>query len=191
MARLLILGGNRHLDNGSVRYRGVYRNGPDYQSKYGPESPINRAFARYCEDGGQSLVLSNINFARELVSLYGALKPAQIFDLVEAVSPDKSPEFPGTYLGCDIACGGVGQSMLSWDMDFHNWTRQEALANEPLIRLVEDHFRPKLNRYGLFENIELARFCLGSLTSINRVFPAYFWSKGDNYEVTALYLIDV
>jgi len=68
--RLLILGSSRLAESEAEPYLGTYRYHPDYQTEFGPDHVVNQAFGRFCEQGGESLVLSDIDLARHVVTVY-------------------------------------------------------------------------------------------------------------------------
>lgn len=192
MARLLILGCNRSPEAGTSPYRGTYRSHPNYQSHLDPDHEVNRVFGEFCAAGGESLVVSDIQLARKVVMLYGRLQPAEMFDVVEAVTMGEKPRFSGQLLGYDISQGGVGHSMLSWGLELSRYDSQIKGTSQwvlPIIRLSETHFRPKLNENGLFSDCQLAEFCLACLTALNHAVPSLFASEMGRYSVVALYEI--
>jgi hypothetical protein len=189
MTRLLILGSNQLGQAGSNSYRGTYRGSPDYQTQYAPTHPANLAFARFCELGGQTLVLRDLSFALKLVAIYRSLTPPQDFDIVEVVHPDEAPEFSADLLGYDVSSGGTGCSMLCWGLDFSRHLSNTTSGINPLIRLIEEAFRPRLNSNGLFNNPRDAQYCLDCMLAINRLVPSFFESDLERYIVSGLYLV--
>jgi hypothetical protein len=139
--------------------------------------------------GGQSLVLSDIVFARRLVGLYRDLIPPQEFDLIEAVAVGEAPQFSDDLLGYEISKCGVGCSMLCWGLELTRYSSGADSIVVPLIRLMEESFKPRLNGSGLFDDPQVAQSCLECMLAIHRVAPSYFESDLDAYEVSGLYLV--
>jgi hypothetical protein len=140
MTHILILGSNRSPNSASEKYRGTYRSRPNYQAHLDPQHEVNLAFEEYCEQGGESLVLSNITFARQIVQLYQHLRPPQNFDIIEAVDIKSAPQFAGKHLGYDVSLG-TGHSLLCNGLHFNRLVLIAPAQSKPLIDLIENFYK--------------------------------------------------
>lgn len=185
---LLILGGKASgYSEGNPSYRGTYRAHPYYCDQFPESHEVNQVFLWFIEEGGELGVVHDMEKARNLVELYRKCTGEQ-FEVVE-VTTERDPPFVGTdFLGFDLSCG-FNNSLLWWGLDLqrqgHQMKDNERVLN-PLLRLVEEFFRPKLNSNGLFADCDTAAFCLECMTALQKIRPGLFEGNGE-YEVVGVY----
>jgi hypothetical protein len=190
---LLILDGHASgYSNGNPCYRGTYRAHPYYCEEYPPEHEVNQAFFWFLSEGGERGVVHDIAQARGLVHIFTRHNVTQPFEVVEVTVGDEPPYAGKTFLGFDLSCG-FNNSLLWWGLDLKGRNpRDESLRPlGALLSLVEEHFRPKLNANGLFDQFSIARFCLDCLIALQLMRPALWEMAGcSDYEVVGLYIVE-
>jgi hypothetical protein len=189
-----ILGASIVPGRTAFRYRGVYRSLPAYIEEAGAESEVNRAFANLCEKGGQSGCLANLSETQAIVAAYSGARVSQHFDIVRITpASDKDCSPLGVFLGFDVAVGGTGFSLLSWDLQLSRYAASDALSPKlrPLIDLTERYFSEKLNENGLFDSSDNARFFLSCMAALQELRPN-LWESHDmnSYEIVSVYLLN-
>jgi len=179
---------------GGKRYRGVYRSLPSYVESARPESDINRAFALMCDKGGQTGCLDDFSDAKTIVAAYANAPKPQHFDIIQVTPVDGSGgASTGELLGFDIAVGGTGFSLLSWGLELSRFAGGDSsiLRIRPLIDLTERHFSKRLNKNGLFDSFDDARFFLSCMATLQSLRPN-LWESHDmeSYEIVAVGLVN-
>lgn len=155
-------------------YRGTYRSEPIYQEELTSDSPVNRAFYEYVSDHHS-----------ELASMDVALRIANEFERVglgyDVVRVDVANERPGeavpAEIGFDVTLAG-DYSFLSWGLHWGGSVALPPPPSGPLCRLIEAHFKPLLNNYGLFTRWEDARFFLDVVLAESKLMPGS-WESPD------------
>jgi len=127
-------------------YRGVYRCGPMYLDALAASAPANRAWQRYVSDLGEKVPTEEV-----ALTLADAL--AEVGESFDVVGLDDCTEVPPApdakqTLGFDITMRGW-HSLLSWGLHWDTDSLRQ-LPLGPLLALLEAHFRPRLNEFGLF-----------------------------------------
>lgn len=170
-------------------YRGLFREYPYYVEGVGDRHRANRAFFWFVEEGGEEGTVQDLARAKDLVEAYRTCDPPQFFEIIELVSGDGSPEAGKTFLGCELVCGN--HFPLSWNLDLTLPGDSEDDPLMPLFRLIENHFRLKLNEYRLFEDFDTAKFCLDCMLALQKFRPG-LWESEENsdFKVVRLYKVD-
>ena len=192
---LLILGESMFREYRHIAYRGVFRQNPTACNELPDTHPVNQLFLEYIAHVTEDQTLDDIAVARDLVRRYRMIDGGYHFDLVEVTDDPDYVRFGRECLGWDLAFGGTGRSLLSWGLLIKvegqvKDSLHETLA--PLIELVEDVFRPKLNAYGLFGFKDDADRCLECLVAIHRLLPDFMTNMPfETVEVVSVFLVPV
>jgi hypothetical protein len=189
--KLLILGHNLNPKRRHIPYRGTYRSHPTYCRQVSEDHEVNQAFLWFCQEGGESGVIHDLNRAKSLIRTYHQISPPQEFDLVQVLEPGDSPVSGSEQLGYDLT-KGYSFSLLSWGLDFsstHLDRPRESLKH--LLKLLSEHFRPKLNTFGLFDTASEAQFCLACMMALQDCYPALWEDSSSVFEVKRLFLVPV
>lgn len=192
MVELLILGDGTKAD--SPKYRGVDRSTPYYVDGLHDDAPVNQAFLRYVEDSGQSGIIHDLDFAKELVKLYASLSPPQHFEIIEATMMNHPPKCGREFLGFDLSAG-YHYSLLSWGLEIDRpsisgmHSDAELLSIEPLLKLVKSTFQSMLNDNGLFESTESSIYCLECLIALQNCRPQLFEDPSVVFQVVGLWRV--
>lgn len=115
--------------------------------------------------------LESLDEALRLAAVFNTKEPT--FDVV-GVSRDTAASH-ANFLGYDVASGR--DSVLSWGIKW-NAGQKATLPLGPLLALMEGYFRPKLNRYGLFDDRETAIMFREVLLAIQALVPDAWESAG-------------
>lgn len=189
-----IVGPSLIPDRKPYRYRGVYRSLPSYVDDASPNSDVNRAFARFCEQGGQSGCLDDLRDVKAIASAYSGVPSCQDFDIIQIAEPNEELNARSSRsLGFDVAVDGTGYSLLSWDLQLSRFENADNWVPKigPLISLTERYFSSRLNESGLFGSFDDADFFLRCMTALQEMHPALWESYGMNaYKIVAVHLID-
>jgi len=187
---LLILG-RRDSHARVLAYLGTERPHPSYREDLPPQHEVNQGCLWFIREGGERGVVHDLAKARRLVDSYNQLGASPQFELVE-VTRNQDPPSAGTkFLGFDLSYE-FNNSLLSWGLQIHhegNEVRDLPAGLAPLCHLVQEHFRPKLNTNGLFDDYETAKFCLGCMLALNRLVPDGLFENPQyaGFEVLGLY----
>ncbi len=202
--RLLIIG--EPVGKGIVKkrptYRGTYRDRPYFCDQFGEDHEVNKAFFWFIQQGKEDAsndldIVCDLGKAKELAIAYKSYT-GQEFEIVEATLGDEQPSVGRQFLGYDLS-RGFFNSLLWYGLDicYHRmggWdSEREDLLRliQPLICLVEQHFKPKLNANGLFDDYKTAKWCLDCMASIQTICPDWFESGENNFEVVGLHRVKV
>jgi len=144
---------------------------------------VDEALDRYWGAIDELLMVGELAVCRRLVDAYASVEPPRQFEIVEITVDNLQPEAPVTeFLGFDLACG-YHISLLSHGLDLcgpidETWQEDELLFDLlPLIRLIEAHFQPQLNANCLFDDYQVACFCLEAMMAVQKVRPN-LWEGG-------------
>ncbi len=185
MEKYLILGGT--FSNCSRQYRGTYRISPSYVDDCPPDSPVNKYFQWFLQEGGERGIVSDRDQALNLVTEYGRLTPPQYFDVVRVIEDRCDIVSGDQFLGFDI-CSNLYYSPLAWEFLLNG---DADFPAKPLMQLLKTHFSPMLGKSGLFIDQVEATFCLRCILTLCSAWPNLF--EGDNnrrFEVVGLSVVN-
>lgn len=186
--KLLILGDP--VNRAHTRYRGAYRRMPYYHDEFPEDHPVNQAFLWLVDEGGESGIVGDLAKASNLVSVYHSWTGEE-FEIVEVVFPPEEPVVGSRLLGYDIC--NYWYSLLSWGLEFERSSELEVQRDpgmqiiDPLLQLLGEYFRPRLNGNGLFDDSETAAFCLECMMALQRVRPNLWENDTVVFNVVGLY----
>ncbi len=205
--KLAILGAaHEYADpsSGNLNYRGTDRTELRYCDNFDEHHPVNQAFLWWvhnsddAEQRGGGL-LHDLDKAHELVRIYKQYAN-QDFEIIEITNDEEMPQAGEKFLGFDISVGYI--SSLLWnglrichkaEDVVNDWDPERGAISRrirPLVCLIEEHFRPKLNANGLFADYETARFCLDCWISIEGLVPGAYEHRGKDFEILGLYKVE-
>lgn len=176
-------------------YRGTHRWAPCYVEKVSANHPANCAYFLFLELKSKDGLLHDLAKARQIAEAYKTLIPPENYEVIELTKGKSVPENSGAvFLGFDLS-HEMGDSLIPALTLVHkrdgdrSW--KKGVANEIIIfhRLVKEHFRPKLNKYILFDEYDTASFCLDCMMAILNLSPQ-FYEVGE-YEVISVYKVGV
>ena len=150
-------------------YRGVDRRVPFYVGQFPEESYINQLFfwsVNIYEIG----YLDDFEKAKELVNGYALLTPPQYFEIVELVDGNDTHNLPGEFLGYDV--GNYWVSSLAERLEYGNFNGIKYAPIHDFLKLIEYHFEPLLNKFGLFDDFVAAQDFLRCILSASQLEPS-------------------
>jgi hypothetical protein len=174
-------------------YRGIAREFPCYAFEAEKNHPANQAYFLYLELRDNDGFLHDITGAREIVKAYEGLTPPESYEIIEVTENKESPEsVENLFLGYDLAYGGdsLVAAIISQYRELNEPSRIKGFPRYVLLfdRLIAEHFKPKLNKYLLFDSYETAEFCLECMMSIFELEPQ-FYEPGE-YIVVGVYKVN-
>jgi hypothetical protein len=192
--RLKILGETYDSPSYPSEYRGVERRMPYYVDSVGDSHKVNKSFQWFIENSDEVGILSDLEGAKKLVNDYNTLRVAPVFEIVEITRPGEEPKTDVESLGHDLAhqCNHslLVEGLKLDDRPVGEWPPSDPVwILPPLFRLIQEHFRPMLNRYWLFEDYEVAQFCLDCMMALQRFVPDLWESDEVKYEVIKLWKV--
>ncbi len=162
--KLLICNGPKY---DASNYRGTDRLFPVYQEQLGENHPLNSILIKNYI-WWEKPFINDLRIAHEIVKLYSEYLPKEPMEIIEITSRDEAPVTVNTrFLGYDLSSGAF--SLLSSGLDIANNTILDSTADErliqlrrlePIFRLMKSYFQPLLNQNGLFDDYDVALFCL-------------------------------
>lgn len=183
-------------------YKGTYRTSPNYHDELPETHEVNQHFLWFCEqtEGDDYFVVRDLEKAKSLVKAYSNLPQPERFDIIEITegqvfTASQKSEFLGYDLsaGCVyslLAAGLLYESKSSYSAE--NLPQNDLLKIiEPLIRVVEEYFRPKLNQYRLFSDFATASFCLESMLALQAIHPGLWENETVIFEIVGLHKINL
>jgi hypothetical protein len=178
-------------DNLAYRaYRGTSRAHPTYCNEAPEHHEINQLFFWFIEEGGELGVVRDIRKAQRFAELWNErLEAPDRFEVVEATDGDCAPTSHGTFLGFDLS-SGYNNSLLAWGLRYSPGIATLPEPIQELCGLLSRHYAPRLNAAGLFDTLEDATLCLGSMTALQDLSPNLF--EGGNlrdFQPVCLYSI--
>ncbi len=199
--RLLIVGETvgRGLFQEESAYRGTYRDRPYYCETLADDHEVNQAFfwfIRHNDGAAEPEVVRDLKKALHLVNVYKE-HAGQEFEIIELVTGIEQPQAGKQFLGYDLSRESFNsllwyglevcyRSTGGWDSE-----REDILKLlQPLVCLIEHHFKPKLNANGLFNDYATAKACLDCMSAIQTICPDWFESGENTFEVVGLYRVD-
>lgn len=191
---LLIL--RREEDVTGSRYRGTFRGGPYYVEGLGDDHEVNKAFFWYADQEGEGLIVHDLDGARRLLEVYKKLEPPQYFEIVEIIRATTRPSQDSEFLGFDLTTGhfsllGTGLELrLVAPPGSEDKYEERFRFLRPLLRLIKEHFQPRLNAYGLFDEYEDASLCLECMMALQEYLPSLWGAKGLKFYVLGLRLVN-
>lgn len=175
---------------GLASYRGTYREAPPHSDVLPEDSEYNQLFSWYCEAEYQSGV-EDPNRAHRLLSLLRGQVGREDFEMIEVVRVGDRARIGREFLGYDLSCA-FSYSLLSWGLELREARQSPQLptAVRDLSTLLEAHFKPLLNEYGLFSDDEPAAFCLRSMMALQALSPGLWENEeASNFEVVAVFKV--
>lgn len=178
-----------------LSYRGVNRADPFYVDSVPDTHEVNQAFLHYLDIQDEQGLVTDLDFCRHVIEVYKHWNPPQDFEIVEITQADQAPEYSmGTCLGFDIAFA-AHHSLLSEGLLFDNIPNPGSPADGlqdllPLIKLVKDYFRPKLNENKLFADRTVAGFCLEAMLALQKIKPGLWENDQFIFEVIGIWKVD-
>lgn len=188
---LLVVAGNNLGARGVSNYRGTFRERPPYGDGLPDGAEYNRLFHWYCEEGGESGVVDDLDRARALLRLLRADVRRKDFELIEATRATEKPRVGGELLGYDLSCAW-SYSLLCWGLDLRQAQQAPELSSaiRDLSALIEAHFKPLLNERGLFSEEGTADFCLRSMMALQALSPGLWENEeASDFEVVAIFKV--
>ena len=187
---LLILG--KPFAGFSESYRGTYRNPPHYHDDVPSDHRVNQLFLWYCAEGGELGVVHTLNKASEFVKALREPKFAEAYELIAITKGQSSPINDGEFLGFDVSASYY-YSLLSWGLDFDHIMSNSSLADasitilKPILKLLSAHFGVQLNDYGLFQQREVAEFCMECMLALQHIHPGLWENEQVAFEVVGVW----
>ena len=191
--------GNKYIivgppfDFANPMYRGTYRVEPPYWQQLPPESRYNTLALWYEAETERRGWAEDLEALEELMNLATRVVNRAGYDIL-AVGAEFEGHQPRRFIGYDLSwrfrdsllVGGLDFSFLQKIVD------EFALSPPPadvrrLIRIVQNEFRPLLNRWGLFDERAHAEGCLRVLSQAVRKYPHI--AEQYDYEVTGLVIV--
>lgn len=188
---LLILGYEPNFKEGT--YRGTDRQIPSYREGLGDEHRANHLFFRYCSAGGESLIVHDLDLAKELVIAYSQLDPPQHFEIVEVTYDNRFPETAGQLLGFDLSAGYY--SLIAAGIEFDRSLHYSPPQGDsfwillPIMSLIKKYFQPQLNSKRLFDSFETASFCLACMMALQKFRPNLWENDEVKFKVVGLWSV--
>jgi hypothetical protein len=174
-------------------YRGTLRRPPSYRDELPESHEVNQLFQWYLNEGGEFGVVHNFDKARAYAAKLNGLSLEAQFEVVQVDKNPRKSEQAGNFLGFDISAGfyaSMIRNVLLPDFSVH--PKAENTFDEgmrALSKLHRSYFLPSLNECRLFDDFDIASFCLRTLVALNDCRPN--WIEGSDlseYQVVALYL---
>jgi hypothetical protein len=189
--QLLILD-KKVVSRSRFTYLGVNRYTPSYQESYPPDSRVNQAFRWFCEYGGESGIVHDLESAKELVRQYKLVSSPVHLQIIEPVLEGARPVLGSEFLGWDLALHGIGFSLVLGSI--HEMDPDAVITElgpiEPLARLARKHFGKLLNQNGLFGELADARFCRDCFGALDQLRPGLFESDPfKDYKIVGVYVV--
>jgi len=188
----LILDGPRDSRTAyNPKYRGTYRSHPTHCGELSDDSEINELFFWFLEEGGELGVVHNSAKAFRFAQLWNSrIAGNSRFEVIEATDSNR-PESGGQFIGVDLSAG-YNNSLLSCGLKLCSEVSHLAASIGELCGLVSRHFSPELNESGLFQNFEIASFCLRSMIALQDLSPNLF-EGGDlrEFQCVSLYALEL
>lgn len=153
-------------------YRGIHRCLPQYDDELPENAPYNRAWRELLDHEGA------LDCAAKALELAAALDPSgTVCDVLKLeMNPEEAIASERGFIGFDVASKGW-DSTLSWGIHW-DARRKREMPVGPLIELIEAHFRPQLNEYGLFWDLGLATMFRRVLLSSQLLVPNMWEADG-------------
>lgn len=173
----------------SNHFRGISRPEPFYIKRLGENHALNQAVNWYIENSDERGFHEDYAKCLNLVEQYARLDSPHCFELIEITLNNSSPMRATEFLGYDLV-HLYKNSLLECGLSFDHLT----YAKDPslstiisLFHLIEALFKPQLNRHGLFDNYEVARFCLHMILTVQKNHPRTSRESDEQYHVLGLY----
>ncbi len=181
--RLLILEQGDYTETG---YRGTGRYTPNtYWENYPDDHPLNQAMRWYDKITAEEHIFGDdLDKAREVLKLFSAFPELPFVEIIEVTRDQEAPESGSIdFLGYDLSAD-YGWSLLRWAYVLMRpeWVdisseKDDVKRLEPLLKLIHLYFQPKLNTSGLFDDYEVASFCLDAMRALHNFCPNLWESK--------------
>ena len=122
-------------------------------------------------------IVSNLQRAKQIVHVYAELDPPQELEVVELTrGTAKAENETADFLGYDLSNGVI--SLLDAGLKLPESTNLPLddlfTTLQPLFRMVEQCFRPRLNKNGLFDDYSDAQMCLQAMKALNKLYPGAY-----------------
>jgi len=189
---LLILNGLGYRTvSPNCQYRGTDRRMATHCDTVPDDHEINRLFKWFLKEGGESGVVHDVLKARRYADLCNQYFPDKHFEVIEVTDGKTTPENSAPQLlGFDISANGFGSSLISLAL-LHEPTQK--IPEEPMIvltNLIREHFRPRLNKFGLFQTVADASDCRRAMIALQSFHPNLY-EGGDLavFTVAGVYLV--
>jgi hypothetical protein len=171
-------------------YRGTDRERPYYRDDLAPNDSVNQAFLWYIDEGGESGLVHDLDRALKLAQAYRDGQPPQLFEVVEVTISDQQPEGGGSLIGYEVSAGYASSAVMPF-------LAEKSAANlsvvssaeivDPLLRLMQQHFRPLLNSHYLFDDYAVAAHFFDCVVATARISPRSWLNRWHEYEVVGLW----
>jgi len=173
-------------------YRGTKRFFPCYVNKVDVSHSANQAYFLYLQSRNKDDFLHDIAIAREVVKAYETLIPKEFYEIIEVTEGKASPESPeNVFLGYELSdsyysliTALIAQNRESDDRPWEIGVPKFAVLFD---RLIVDYFKPKLNKYLLFDSYDDAEYCLECMMAILELAPQFY--ESGEYKVVGIYKI--
>ena len=173
-------------------YRGTDREFPCYVIEVKETHEANQAYFLYLNSKKEDDFLHDITVAREIVKGYKTLTHPESYEIIEVTEGKGMPESTeNLFLGYDLSCNGYSlvASFITQYRESGKRPWEKGVPRHVILfdRLIEKHFKPKLNQYFLFDSYETSVFCLECMMAILELAPQ-FYEPGE-YKVVGIYKI--
>ena len=170
-----------------AHYRGVARFPPTHLDDLPDEHPANVAYLEMLDKSNGSGALSEDQrqYALDYVAQRNRDDPSERIEVIQVASRAATPSRGSELLGYDLTIDQT-DSLLSW-AERPAGAPAEADAAAILSGLIREHYRPRLNRHGLFGDVRTADECLESIQALQSLRPATF--EIGHYAVMAILLV--
>jgi hypothetical protein len=158
-------------------YRGVARYGPSYDESQPEDSIYNLAWRELVERGERLESHEDALRLANQLDASGAELDVIGVELVDADAPLKHP-----LMGYDVASKGR-ESILSWGARWEA-DRKALFPLGPILALIEAHFRPNLNEFGLLSTPPTAEMLRSALLALQALVPNALEAPGHYHPET-------
>jgi hypothetical protein len=169
-------------------YRGISRLGPLHCYALPPDTEINQ-LGRWYMDEDLKGYLHNLEKSRRFIELLHQFDPKQKYELIEVVDGIDKPNVGNVFLGFDVVA--EGNSLIQWGLKSFVSSLDVPEPIRDLAGLIDFTFAPHLNAQGLFQEFEVASYCLQSMVAIQSL-HANFYEGCDlgRFRVVDVYLVE-
>jgi hypothetical protein len=180
------------------QYRGTYRDRPHYCEQFPEDHEVNQAFFWSTQriDDEEYDIVHDLEKAMWLIGAYKE-NTGQEFDIVEVTKGEELPAVGTQFLGYDLSREFFNSLLWygleicylntgAWDQEREDLMR----LIQPLVCLIEHHFKPMLNANGLFGQYVPAKNCLDCMAAIQTICPDWFESGENTFEVVGLHKVE-
>lgn len=183
-------------------YRGLERYAPHYIERVDDDHKVNLLWDKYIHTSNLSSIISDLDLCWEVVGAYSELDPPEEFEIIEITTDNESPlTKQNTFLGYDLVTSGLGSSLLSYGLKIYydalvdRWENKLSADDsywiiKPLVQLVGEYFQSQLNENVLFDDFDLASYCLECMMALQTIRPNLYEGEGTTFVVAGIWLVE-